>query len=107
MAYPSLKGRVVVITGAAGGIGRAVARRLAAEGARLALWDRDAARLAAIADEIGGEALSVAYEQADLASVEAATGATLAHCRHTEGGRSPAAGADTSSRLRHPPLKLT
>lgn len=78
MAYPSLKGRVVVITGAAGGIGRAVARRLAAEGARLALWDRDAARLAAIADEIGGEALSVVYEQADLASVEAATGATLA-----------------------------
>ena len=34
-----LEGRVVVITGAANGIGAACARRLARDGARVALWD--------------------------------------------------------------------
>ena len=38
-------GRTAVITGGAMGIGLAVARRLAASGARVALWDRDAAAL--------------------------------------------------------------
>ncbi len=40
-----MEGQVAVITGGARGIGLAVARRLAAEGARVALWDRDAAAL--------------------------------------------------------------
>ena len=38
-----LTGRVAVITGGAQGIGLAVARRMAASGARVALWDRDLA----------------------------------------------------------------
>ncbi len=45
-----LAGRRVLITGAAGGIGHATARRFAAEGARVALVDRDAASLAAALD---------------------------------------------------------
>ena len=40
-----LNGRVAVVTGGARGIGLAVARRAAASGAALALWDLDAARL--------------------------------------------------------------
>src|SRR5690242_14097860 len=39
-------GRVAVVTGGVSGIGAGIAQRLAAEGARLSLWDMDAAALA-------------------------------------------------------------
>lgn len=58
-----LAGRTALVTGAAGGIGLAVARRLLAEGARVALNDVDAERLAAA--DLGGE---VATLPADLAA---------------------------------------
>jgi len=47
-------GQVAVITGAANGFGLAVASRLAAEGARLVLVDRDAEALRAAASKLGG-----------------------------------------------------
>ena len=47
-----LRGRVAVVTGAASGMGRAVARRFAAEGALLVIADIDGAALTAVADEL-------------------------------------------------------
>ncbi len=74
-----LEGRVVFVTGAARGIGRAIAERLAAEGARVAIADLDAAGARKTADEIGRGALAVALDVSDDASVQAAVGAALAH----------------------------
>ena len=54
-----LQGRTVVITGAAGGIGRACARAFAAQGARLVLADRDEERVREAAEEIGAVAIAV------------------------------------------------
>jgi 3-oxoacyl-[acyl-carrier protein] reductase len=75
-----LAGRAVVVTGAARGIGRAAAERLLADGAAVALWDRDADRLRATAADLAGagEVAPIAYEQSSLDSVEAAVAATVA-----------------------------
>jgi 3-oxoacyl-[acyl-carrier protein] reductase len=65
-------GRTAVITGGAAGIGLAVAQRLVASGARVALWDRDAAALDAAKASLGGDALTFAMDVADVAAVERA-----------------------------------
>jgi NAD(P)-dependent dehydrogenase (short-subunit alcohol dehydrogenase family) len=52
-----VSGDGVVVTGAGGGIGRAIARRLAAEGARVVVNDLDPEAAAAVADEIKGFAV--------------------------------------------------
>lgn len=49
-----LEGRHVIVTGAGTGIGKAIAERLAVEGAELSLLARDAGRLGATADAVGG-----------------------------------------------------
>jgi pyridoxal 4-dehydrogenase len=58
-------GQTAVVTGAARGLGFAAARRLAAEGARVALFDRDADALAAAVERLGREALSNAVDVTD------------------------------------------
>ena len=49
-----VKDKLVLITGASAGIGEAAARRLASEGARVALWARRANRIEKLASELGG-----------------------------------------------------
>ena len=66
-------GQVAVVTGGAAGIGAGIAARLAAEGARIALWDADAAALAA-APADHRQTLDVT----DAAAVAAAAAATAA-----------------------------
>ena len=49
-----MQGRAAIVTGGAAGIGLAIARRLVASGARVSLWDRDAAALESAARTLGG-----------------------------------------------------
>ncbi len=67
-----LAGRTALVTGAAGGIGRAVALSLAKRHARLALADRDTTGLAetvALCQAAGAEAIGYALDVADAAAV--------------------------------------
>jgi NAD(P)-dependent dehydrogenase (short-subunit alcohol dehydrogenase family) len=59
MSLSGLEGKVAVVTGGGSGIGAAVARRLAHEGAQVAVVDADAERAQEVADEFGGDALAV------------------------------------------------
>ena len=60
---------VVLITGAAGGIGQAICERLIARGMRLALLDIDAARLQALAGRLGEQACAFALDLTDQAAL--------------------------------------
>jgi len=62
--------KVIVVIGAAGGIGAALCRLLAAEGARLMLGGRDAGRLQALADELGSEATAAPVDATDSSAVQ-------------------------------------
>ena len=73
-----LAGRVAIVTGAARGIGFAIAERMLASGAKCALWDRDAGAVenaaAALADR--GEVHTAVADVTDAAAVETAVRAT-------------------------------
>ncbi|MFE1404037.1 bifunctional aldolase/short-chain dehydrogenase [Streptomyces sp. NPDC058770] len=71
--------RIALVTGAASGIGRATAKRLAAEGACVVIADLDLAKAEAAAAEIGGPdvAVGVAADVSDEAAVRAMTDAAV------------------------------
>ncbi len=90
MAEPAqrLSGRVFVVTGAARGIGAAVARRLAAEGASLALVDLDIAGLEALASDLTGQGISVlttGFDTRDSAATDAFIGQVHRHFGRIDG----------------------
>lgn len=64
-------GKRVIVTGGAGGIGGAIAKRLAEAGARIAIADLNRERAIARAKELGPDHISVGVDVADLASVTA------------------------------------
>ena len=72
----SLKNKTMIVTGASSGIGRAVARRFAAESVKLALVARSAERLKALADELGPDCIALPLDltkPADVATMFKAT----------------------------------
>ena len=69
-----LEGKAVLVTGAARGLGRAIAEMAAAEGARLAVADLNLDGVEAVAQGIrdgGGEAIAIEADVRDLASIDA------------------------------------
>jgi 2-hydroxycyclohexanecarboxyl-CoA dehydrogenase len=74
-----LRHRIVFVTGGARGIGRAIAERLASEGARVAIADIDAGGARKSAAEIGSGAIGVTIDVTDDESVRSAVGAAIAH----------------------------
>lgn len=66
-----LAGKVALVTGATGGIGDAVVRRLAAEGAAVVVSDVDAERCEKLAGEVGGRALGLALDVTDESAWQA------------------------------------
>ena len=70
-------GRTAIVTGAAQGIGLAIARRLLASGAKVRIWDRDDKLLAGALAALGRNASGDAIDVTDAAAVERATRAAL------------------------------
>ncbi|MDG5804929.1 SDR family NAD(P)-dependent oxidoreductase [Streptomyces ossamyceticus] len=75
-----VEGAGVVVTGAGGGIGAALARRFAAEGARVVVNDLDGDRAKAVADEIGGIAVPGDASEVVAPAREALGGTVDVYC---------------------------
>ena len=69
--YPSLDGAVVFVTGGASGIGEAMVRAFAAQGARVGFVDIDEKNGRALGDALTGAGASVRFETCDLRDIEA------------------------------------
>ena len=73
-----MQGRTAVVTGGARGIGLAIAERMIASGAGVAIWDMDEPAMASAAAKLGGRVSTHRVELTDEAAVRAAADASLA-----------------------------
>ncbi|HZO51470.1 MAG TPA: SDR family NAD(P)-dependent oxidoreductase [Bryobacteraceae bacterium] len=78
MGFFDLTGHTAIVTGAATGIGEAIAKRLAKAGAAVAVADLNLEGATAVADAIGNGSFAVQVDITDPASVKAATAQVLA-----------------------------
>lgn len=81
----SLQGRVILITGAGGGLGRAAAVLFAQRGAKVVAADVDAAAATETAAQVGGEAHGVAVDVANEESVQAMVASAVAKFGRIDG----------------------
>jgi NAD(P)-dependent dehydrogenase (short-subunit alcohol dehydrogenase family) len=79
-----IAGRVVILTGAAGGIGAGLAHGFSQQGARMVLVGRDSGQLAVLAASLPGEALPVTADLNDGAAVAALLAQVQARWEHVD-----------------------
>jgi len=70
--YPDLAGKVVIVTGGAGGIGEAITRAFVAQKAKVGFLDIDVARGERLATELGDDALFAPCNLTDIPALKAA-----------------------------------
>ena len=99
----SLEGKVVYMTGAAGGIGAVLSKKLASCGALMAVGGRHLDKVRELAEEIqreGNAAFPVEVDVSDLSSIERATVSIVKRCGKNRcadhDGSSEQAGPDSS-----------
>jgi NAD(P)-dependent dehydrogenase (short-subunit alcohol dehydrogenase family) len=70
--YPDLRGKAAVVTGGASGIGEAIVRAFAGQGARVGFIDRDEAAARRLEADLGGAARAAVADLTDIAALRAA-----------------------------------
>lgn len=97
-----LDGKVFVVSGGTRGLGRATAELLVAEGARVAVSGRDAARAEAAAGALGESAIAVAADNADPQGAERLVGAAVHRWGRLDGALISVGGPPAGSALETP-----